>query len=127
MDIAETNNEVLKALEVALGRQRQHQDGGGGVTRVLTRCLVTTFRLMVVREAREPPDVSNGERRGEQSSEGVMAMILGMDSGGVYPALSHEVTCFLSEVDTIPQEAIRVVGPFASAVLLQAECERRYT
>ena len=53
-----------------------------------------------------------------------MATLLAMERSVLYPALSHEATCFVGRTGTQPQEVVRVVGPLAAAVLLQPECER---
>lgn len=118
----------MKALETAAareGQRRQHHGGNvregqeRGLAQSLTRCLVAACRV----GARRPPADGGEKRRGGGAGVGVMTTLLSMENGFLYPALSHEATCFLSRFDASPREVIRVVGPLASALLLQPECE----
>lgn len=131
--LLEVSDELVKALEVAMTReeqQRQKQNGIArhnqeqGVTQCLTRCLVATSR---VRARQEAPRQPTGGRQGGKPGEvglGMMATLLSMNRGLLYPALSHETTCFLGRLNACQREVVGVVGPLASALLLQPQCER---
>lgn len=131
IDLIEAGDELVKNLKVAMAREgdQRHQQGDGvrhnheqGVTQCLTRCLVAISRLSARREAQPTGGAEKGGRAGVAGS-GVSAMLLSMNRGLLFPALSHEITCFLNRVNTDPREVVRVVCPLASALLLQPECE----
>lgn len=131
IDLIESGDELVKHLKVAMAREEEqrNQQGDGarhnqehGVTQCLTRCLVAISRLSARREAQPTGGGEKGVRAGVAGS-GVSAMLLSMNRGLLFPALSHETTCFLSRFNTDPREAVRVLCPLASALLLQPECE----
>lgn len=76
----------------------------------------------------ERSDASDGGggRLGE-GQNAVVAMLLAMSNGLLYPVLFHEVTSFLSRIDTEPRETVYVVAPLASAVLLQPKCKLHWS
>ncbi|CAN0509449.1 unnamed protein product, partial [Ectocarpus sp. 12 AP-2014] len=129
IDLIESGDELVKHLKVAMAREedQRNQQGDGarhnqehGVTQCLTRCLVAISRLSARREAQPTGGGEKGAWAGVAGS-GVSAMLLSMNRGLLFPALSHETTCFLSRSNTDPREAVRVVCPLASALLLHPE------
>ncbi|CAM9900496.1 unnamed protein product [Scytosiphon promiscuus] len=124
VDLTEVSDELVKALETAVAQEKQRRQQQGeagrqgqerGAAQSLTRCLVTAYRVGARREAK-----GAGER-GRGEGNGVTATLLSMEKGVLYPALSYETTCFLGRFDVTPREVVRVVGPLASALLLQPE------
>lgn len=97
----------------------------------LAKCLVATLRAQIMREAQQglSGEAREGERGGRGGGgggggQGLIAMLLGMKRGLLYPALSHEATSFLGASNTEPREVVHVVGALASAILLQPERKR---
>lgn len=140
VDLAESVDWLVRAIEAATARQedqRQRAGGSGGagatpqrevggVTQALTRCLVSGTRQRARRQAKELAAGRLGVEGGGGAGGGlgIMATLLAMERGVLYPALSHEATCFVGRTGTQPREVVRVVGPLAAAILLQPECER---
>lgn len=133
IDLLEISDELVKALEVAMAReeqQREKQRGKArhnqeqGVTQCLTRCLVATSRVRARQEAWRQPTGGRGGGNAGDAGLGMMAMLLSMNRGLLYPALSHETTCLLNRFNACPREVVGVVCPLASALLLQPQCER---
>ncbi|CAM9489778.1 unnamed protein product [Ectocarpus fasciculatus] len=129
IDLIEAGDELVKKLKVAMAREEEqrHQQGTKtrhnqeqGVTQCLTRCLVAISRFSARREAQPSGGAETGGRAGVAGS-GVSAMLLSMNRGLIFPALSHETTCFVSRFNADPREVVRVVCPLASALLLQSE------
>ncbi|CBN77167.1 conserved unknown protein [Ectocarpus siliculosus] len=129
IDLIESGDELVRHLKAAMAREedQRNQQGDGarhnqehGVTQCLTRCLVAISRLSARREAQPTCGGEKGVWAGV-AGNGVSAMLLSMNRGLLFPALSHETTCFLSRLNTDPREAVRVVCPLASALLLQPE------
>lgn len=114
-------------------QQRQEQRGETrhnqeqGVTQCLTRCLVASCRAHARQEARRQPTRVRGGGNAGESVLDMMVMLLSKNRGLLYPALSHEAMCVLSRINTCPPEAVGVVGPLASALLLQPQCERKWS
>lgn len=133
--LSDASDELVKALEIAVTRedqQRHVQEGKErpgperGVTQCLTRCLVAASRARLRRERRrQQPTTPGGGGEGAATGAGlgVTAMLLSLNRGQLYPALAHETTCFVSRFDADPREVVGVVGPLASVLLLQPECE----
>lgn len=134
--LLDASDELVKALETAAAREEQqrHLQGGKerssperGVTQCLTRCIVATSRARIRQERRrqQPTRGGGGEGGGTVGAGlGVTATLLSLNRGQLYPALAHETTCFVSRFNADQREAVGVVGPLASALLLQPECER---
>ena len=136
VDLTDASDELVKALETAVAREGQQgensAEGPGrhqerGVTQCLTRCIVAATRARARQDARLEPARGGGggaSAAGGTAGLGVMATLLALNRGLLYPALSHEATSFVSRFDADPREAVGVVCPLASALLLQPECER---
>lgn len=136
VDMTEASTHLIKALETALAReqqqeqqlqQQQHRRGSGqqgGVTHVLTRCLVCVCREQARRQGRE--ETCGKSRTGEREVARLgVATLLSMNRKLLYPVLFHEAASFLSGDGVQPREVVAVVAPLVSAVLLQPECEQR--
>lgn len=133
--LSDASDELVKALEIAATRedQQRHMQGGKGrsnpergATQCLTRCFVATSRARLRQERRrqQPARDGGGEGGTLGAGLGVTAMLLSLNQGQLYPALAHETTCFMSRFNADHREVVGVVGPLASALLLQPECER---
>lgn len=125
---SDASDELVKALEIAVAREdQQRSNPERGVTQCLSRCLVATSRARLRHDRRQQPTCGGGGGGTTAGAGlGVMAMLLSLNRGQLYPALAHETTCFVSRFDADRREVIGVVGPLASALLLQPECERDY-
>lgn len=132
--LSDAIDELVRALETAVAREDQLRllQGGEersnpdrGVTQCLTRCLVATCRLRLRHERRpqQPTTGGGGEGSTVGAGLGVTAMLLSLNPGRLYPALAHETTCFVSRFNADQREVVGVVGPLASTLLLQPECE----
>ena len=119
----EAIDRIVKALQTAVerGEQQEHhqleQPGdrqrrqGAGVTQALAKCLVDVIRARARRE----------ESREQHS---FITTLLAINRGLLFPALSHEATCFLGRAGVDPKGVVCVLSPLTAAVMLQPECER---
>lgn len=141
--MTEVSGQVIKALETALARQQESYveatPDAAGVVQAMTRCLVSICRMQAVRPHAATPndnaDTGSVDDEGEAGVGGLMASLLSMDRGVLYPALAHEATSFciprslggsninVNRGAAAVQEVVGVVGPLASAILLQPECD----
>eukprot|EP00752_Nemacystus_decipiens_P001922 g1851.t1 len=120
---SDASDQLVKALEIAVAHEGQQRSSPqGGVTQCLTRCLVATCRARL-RHARQRQQPTRGEGEGVAAGAGldVMATLLSLNRGQLYPALAHEATCFVSRFDVDRREVVGVVGALASTLLLQPE------
>ncbi len=128
IDVAEASHELVKALETAMARENARACPGQqerGVTQCLTRCVIAATRARARQDARLEParGVGGGASVAGGAGQGVMATLLALNRGLLYPALSYEATSFVSRFNADPREAVGLVCPLASALLLQPECE----
>lgn len=122
----EAIDRIVKALQTAVARDEQqehhqveHPGGtsdrqrrpGAGITQALAKCLVDVIRARARRE----------ESRERYS---FITTLLAMNRGLLFPALSHEATCFLGRPGVDPKGVVCVLSPLTAAVMLQPECER---
>lgn len=119
LTLSDASDELVRALEIAAAREDQRSNPERGVTQCLTRCLVATSRSRLAEERGR-----GGEGTTVGAGLGVMAMLLSLNHGQLYPALAHETTCFVSRFNADRLEVVGVVGPLLSALLLHPECEQ---
>lgn len=125
----------MKALESALAREenqrlsaKRAERNSGDILQVLTRCLTSASRIQAAWKGRDDSGRSRYDEDKATEFSTQMASLLALNRGVLYPALAHEATAILRQIRRgesrcTPHDVAYVVGPLASIILLQPECE----
>lgn len=128
IEMSEASGRVVKALNVAHARQ-DAGDGfkGEGTVHALIRCLIRMCRIQTHREQQrgDVKVVREGQLEGDGAVffSGLLTTMLSINRSLLYPVLAHEATSFFRRGQSEPKEVLSVVGPLASSILLEPECE----